>query len=84
MDPGFNLVLAKPFQAGAARAFLLWLMEDEFVVGFIEGEPDGLTPIDIVAEIVGITEDELRNSKSFEVVKFIEVKPQEIISTNNA
>lgn len=34
---------------------------DEFVVGFIEGEPDGLTPIDIVMDVTGLTYQEVKS-----------------------
>jgi len=34
---------------------------DEFVIGFISDEPDGLTPIDIVMDITGLTYDEVKS-----------------------
>jgi hypothetical protein len=34
---------------------------DEFVVGFMEGDPDGLTPIDIVMDVTGLTRDEVKS-----------------------
>lgn len=36
-------------------------MIDEFVVGFMNGEPDGLTPIDIVMDVTGLTYDEVKS-----------------------
>lgn len=36
-------------------------MKDEFVVGFISDEPDGLTPIDIVMDVTGLTYDEVKS-----------------------
>jgi hypothetical protein len=36
-------------------------MNDEFVIGFIEGEPEGLTPIDIVMDVTGLTYDEVKS-----------------------
>ena len=36
-------------------------MNDEFVIGFIEGEPDGLTPIDVVMDVTGLTYDEIKS-----------------------
>lgn len=32
---------------------------DEFVVGFMKDDPDGLTPIDIVMDVTGLTYDEV-------------------------
>lgn len=42
-------------------------MDDEFVVGFMKDEPDGLTPIDIVMDVTGLTYDEVKSCN--EVVK---------------
>lgn len=39
---------------------------DEFVVGFMENEPDGLTPIDVVMDITGLTYTEVKSC--YEVV----------------
>lgn len=36
-------------------------MNDEFVIGFMEDEPDGLTPIDIVMDVTGLTYDEVKS-----------------------
>ena len=36
-------------------------MNDEFVVGFMKDEPDGLTPIDIVMDVTGLTYDEVKS-----------------------
>lgn len=35
---------------------------DEFVVGFIKDDPDGLTPIDIVMDVTGLTYEEVKSS----------------------
>lgn len=35
---------------------------DEFVVGFMQGEPEGLTPIDIVRDVTGLTYNEVKSS----------------------
>jgi hypothetical protein len=34
---------------------------DEFVVGFISDEPDGLTPIDIVMDVTGLSYSEVKS-----------------------
>lgn len=34
---------------------------DEFVVGFMQGDPDGLTPIDIVVDVTGLTYEEVKS-----------------------
>lgn len=34
---------------------------DEFVIGFMSEEPDGLTPIDIVMDVTGLTYDEIKS-----------------------
>jgi hypothetical protein len=34
---------------------------DEFVVGFMKDEPDGLTPINIVMDVTGLTYDEVKS-----------------------
>jgi hypothetical protein len=34
---------------------------DEFVVGFLSDDPDGLTPIDIVSDVTGLTIEEIRS-----------------------
>jgi len=34
---------------------------DEFVVGFIGDEPEGLTPIDIVMDVTGLTYEEVKS-----------------------
>jgi hypothetical protein len=47
---------------------------DEFVIGFISGEPDGLTPIDIVMDVTGLTYDEVKSS--CEVVTIPEPEPE--------
>lgn len=36
-------------------------MEDEFVVGFCSDDTEGLTPIDIVVDVTGLTIDEVRS-----------------------
>lgn len=43
---------------------------EEFVVGFMNGDPDGLTPIDIVMDVTGLTYDEVKSC--CEVVKIPE------------
>lgn len=34
---------------------------DEFVVGFCEDDPEGLTPIDIVMDVTGLTYAEVKS-----------------------
>lgn len=34
---------------------------DEYVVGFMAGDPDGLTPIDIVMDVTGLTYTEVKS-----------------------
>lgn len=36
-------------------------MDDEFVVGFMSDEPEGLTPIDIVMDVTGLTYAEVKS-----------------------
>lgn len=36
-------------------------MKDEYVVGFMSGDPDGLTPIDIVMDVTGLSYDEVKS-----------------------
>lgn len=36
-------------------------MEEEFVVGFMKDEPEGLTPIDVVMDVTGLTYDEVKS-----------------------
>jgi hypothetical protein len=36
-------------------------MKDEYVVGFMSDAPDGLTPIDIVMDVTGLTYDEVKS-----------------------
>lgn len=36
-------------------------MKDEFVVGFMSGDPDGLTPIDVVMDVTGLSYDEVKS-----------------------
>lgn len=36
-------------------------MTDEYVVGFMKDEPDGLTPIDIVMDVTGLTYNEVKS-----------------------
>lgn len=40
---------------------------EEFVIGFMSDDPDGLTPIDIVMDVTGLTYDEVKSCS--EVVK---------------
>lgn len=42
-------------------------MNEEFVVGFVSDEPDGLTPIDIVMDVTGLSYEEVKSC--CEVVK---------------
>jgi hypothetical protein len=42
-------------------------MNDEFVIGFMSDDPEGLTPIDIVMYVTGLTYDEVKSC--FEVIK---------------
>lgn len=35
---------------------------DEFVEGFMSDDPEGLTPIDIVCDVTGLTLSEVRSS----------------------
>lgn len=34
---------------------------DEFVIGFLSDEPEGLTPIDIVMDVTGLTYQEVKS-----------------------
>lgn len=34
---------------------------DEFVVGFVSDNPDGLTPIDVVMDVTGLTYQEVKS-----------------------
>lgn len=34
---------------------------DEFVVGFCKDDPDGLTPIDVVMDVTGLTYGEVKS-----------------------
>ena len=34
---------------------------DEFVIGFIGDEPDGLTPIDVVMDLTGLSYEEIKS-----------------------
>jgi len=34
---------------------------DEFVIGFFSDNPDGLTPVDIVMDVTGLTYDEVKS-----------------------
>lgn len=34
---------------------------DEYVVGFVSDDPDGLTPIDVVMDVTGLTYDEVKS-----------------------
>lgn len=36
-------------------------MTDEYVVGFMQDDPDGLTPIDIVMDVTGLTYNEVKS-----------------------
>ena len=36
-------------------------MCDEFVVGFMSDDPNGLTPIDIVMDVTGLTYEEVKS-----------------------
>ena len=36
-------------------------MNDEFVIGFMKDDPDGLTPIDIVMDVTGLTYEEVKS-----------------------
>lgn len=51
-------------------------MEDEFVVGFMSDDPDGLTPIDIVSDVTGLTYDEVRSC--CEIVTMHHTEPNEL------
>jgi hypothetical protein len=50
-------------------------MCEEFVLGFISDEPDGLTPIDIVMDITGLTYDEVKSCCT--VVTIREPEPEQ-------
>lgn len=45
-------------------------MNEEFVVGFMKDDPDGLTPIDIVMDVTGLTYEEVKSCS--EVIKIEE------------
>lgn len=49
---------------------------DEFVVGFMKDDPDGLTPIDIVMDVTGMTYEEVKSC--CEVVEIPDPDPAEI------
>jgi hypothetical protein len=51
-------------------------MMDEFVVGFMCDDPEGLTPIDIVMDVTGLTYDEVKSS--CEVITLPEPEPNEL------
>jgi hypothetical protein len=36
-------------------------MMEEFVIGFMYDDPDGLTPIDIVIDVTGLTYEEVKS-----------------------
>lgn len=46
---------------------------EEFVVGFMKDDPEGLTPIDVVADVTGLTIEEVRSCS--EVVTIPEPEP---------
>lgn len=48
-------------------------MIDEFVVGFMSDDPEGLTPIDIVMDVTGLTYDEVKSC--CEVITIPEIEP---------
>jgi len=50
-------------------------MSDEYVVGFVSCDPDGLTPIDIVMDVTGLTYDEVKSC--CEVVNIPDTIPDE-------
>lgn len=50
-------------------------MKDEFVVGFMSDDPEGLTPIDIVADLTGLTIEEVRSCS--EVVTIPDEDPRD-------
>lgn len=47
---------------------------DEFVVGFMQSDPDGLTPIDIVMDVTGLTYDEVKSC--CDVVSIPDLEPE--------
>jgi hypothetical protein len=53
-------------------------MNDEFVIGFLSGEPDGLTPIDIVMDVTGLTIDEVRSCCQVVIIPEPEIPEPEI------
>lgn len=51
-------------------------MKDEFVLGFMSDDPEGLTPIDIVADLTGLTIEEVRSCS--EVVTITDEDPRDL------
>lgn len=45
---------------------------DEFVVGFMKDDPNGLTPIDIVMDVTGLTYEEVKSCS--EIVSFPDIE----------
>jgi S-adenosylmethionine/arginine decarboxylase-like enzyme len=42
-------------------------MTETFVVGFLATEPEGITPIDVVSEITGLSNEEIK--QKYEIVE---------------
>lgn len=47
---------------------------DEFVIGFLSDDPDGLTPIEVVMDITGLSYEEVKSC--CEVIKFPDEEPE--------
>lgn len=46
---------------------------DEFVIGFMSDDPDGITPIDIVMDVTGLSYDEIKSCSK--TIKLSELEP---------
>jgi hypothetical protein len=45
---------------------------DEYVEGFCSGDPEGLTPIDVVIDVTGLTYEEVKSCMKIVLVPEIE------------
>jgi hypothetical protein len=46
---------------------------DEFVIGFMNDDPDGLTPIDIVMDVTGLTYEEVKSCCEIAIINEPEI-----------
>lgn len=49
---------------------------EEFVVGFMKDDPDGLTPIDIVMDVTGLTYEEVKHCCETVTIEINEPEPE--------